>query len=171
MCQVFDTINCWGGEKAKANKWYLFAFVESAGEADSYTGGTDCRFDQPQLPELQEPELQPPPPRALAELIENPDRGPASTKSTLIEPQVFNKPASTRNLTVSFSKTLSLSFGSSRANPRDGPAHPPCMSATRSAESMLFCDIYSLSLLMAKLVAIKSDIMPPVFCIFTCTSR
>jgi hypothetical protein len=120
-------------------------------------------LNQPQLPVLQDPELQPPPPPiGLAELIENPDRGPASTKSTLMEPQVLSKPSSTTNFTELFSKTLSLFFGSSRANPRDGPAHPPCMSATRSAESMLFCDMYSFSLVMAKSVAMKSDMMPPV---------
>ncbi len=35
---------------------------------------------QPQLPELQEPELHPPPePSGLTEVIPKPDRGPAST--------------------------------------------------------------------------------------------
>jgi len=111
----------------------------------------------PQLPELQEPLLHPPLPRGFAEVIPNPDRGPASIYSTLMEPHVSNKPSSTRNFRSLFSKILSLSFGSSRANPREGPAQPPCIKATRRAESILFCSMYSLSLDTAKSVTVKSD--------------
>jgi hypothetical protein len=114
--------------------------------------------DHPQLPVLHEPLLQPPPfPNGLAEVIPNPDRAPASIYSTLMEPQLSKRPFSTRNLRLLFSKTLSLSFGSSRANPREGPDQPPCIRATRSAESMLFCSIYSLSFDTAKSVTLKSD--------------
>jgi hypothetical protein len=69
--------------------------------------------------------------------------------------------SSTRNFRVSFSYTLSLSFGSSRANPKEGPAQPPCIRATRRAESILFCSIYSLSFTTAKSVTLKSDMLPP----------
>ncbi len=117
--------------------------------------------NQPQLPESQEPAQPPPPPIGLVEVIPKPERGPASTKSTLIEPHVVSRLSSTRNLRSLFSYTLSLSFGSSRASPRDGPAQPPCIKATRSAESILFCSIYSFSFSTAKSVTLKSDIMPP----------
>ena len=60
--------------------------------------------DQPQLPELQEPLLQPPPlPIGLAEEMLNPDRGPASMNSTLMEPQVSKSPFSTKNVNLLFS--------------------------------------------------------------------
>jgi hypothetical protein len=114
--------------------------------------------DQPQLPVLQEPLLQPPPlPNGLEEVMPNPERGPASIYSTLMEPQLSKRPFSTRNLTVLFSKILSLSFGSSRANPREGPDQPPCIRATRRAESILFCSMYSLIFVTAKSVTLKSD--------------
>ncbi len=59
---------------------------------------------QPQPPEPQEPELQPPPPlMGLTEVIPKPDLGPASTKSTVIPPQVVIRLPSTRNLRESFS--------------------------------------------------------------------
>ena len=114
--------------------------------------------DQPQLPVLQEPLLQPPPlPTGLADVMPNPDLGPASINSTLMVPHVSNSPFSTRNLRLLFSKILSLSFGSSRANPREGPDQPPCIRATRRAESILFCSMYSLSFDTAKSVTLKSD--------------
>jgi len=114
--------------------------------------------DHPQPPESQEPELQPPPPFiGLVEVIPKPERGPASTKSTVIPPHVVSRLSSTRNFNVSFSKTLSFSFGSSRAKPRDGPAQPPCIRAIRSAESILFCCMYSFSLSTAKSVTLNSD--------------
>jgi len=60
--------------------------------------------DQPQPPDPQDPELQPPPPpMELAEVIPKPERGPASISSTLMEPQVFIKPSSTRNVSSSWS--------------------------------------------------------------------
>ena len=121
--------------------------------------------NHPQLPVLHEPELQPPPPIGLAEVIEKPDLAPASIQSTLIDPHVSKRLSSTRNLRESFSKILSSLFGSSRANPSDGPAQPPCMSATRRAELILFWLIYSFNLVTAKSVALKSDILPPVACI------
>ena len=114
--------------------------------------------NQPQLPVLQEPLLHPPPlPNGLAEVIPNPDRGPASINSTLMEPHVSKSPCSIRNLRLLFSKIWSLSFGSSRANPKEGPDHPPCIRATRRAESILFCSMYSFSFDTAKSVTLKSD--------------
>ncbi len=97
----------------------------------------------PQEPELQEPELHPPPPpTGFVDVMENPERYPASIKSTLIAPQELSRSSSTRKVRLSSSKVLSLSFGSSRANPNDGPAQPPCMRAMRTAESILFCERY-----------------------------
>ncbi len=84
-------------------------------------------------------------------------------KSTVIVPQVVRRLSSTRNFRLSFSYTLSFSFGSSRAKPNEGPAQPPCIRATRRAESILFCSIYSLSFSTAKSVTLKSDMMPPRF--------
>ena len=83
-------------------------------------------------------------------------------KSTVMDPQVVRRLSSTKNFRVSFSYTLSLSFGSSRAKPREGPAQPPCMRATRRAESILFCSMYSLSFTTAKSVTLKSDMLPPI---------
>ena len=98
--------------------------------------------NQPQPLELQEALLQPPPPIGLAELIENPDLIPASIKSTLIDPQVSSRLLSTKNVSPSCSYFASVSFGSSRASPRDGPAQPPDIRDIRSAESILFCSMY-----------------------------
>ena len=56
----------------------------------------DCY--QPQLPELQEPDEHPPPPIGFADDIPKPERGPASTYSTLIEPQVSSRLSSTKNV-------------------------------------------------------------------------
>ena len=117
----------------------------------------DTILDQPQVPEPHDPELHPPPPMGLDEVIPNPERGPASTNSTVMVPQVFINPSSTKNFRASFSYTLSLSFGSSRANPNEGPAQPPCIKAIRRAESILFCSRYSLSLTTAWSVTVKSD--------------
>lgn len=56
------------------------------------------RYQPPQLPVLQEPELQPPPPplTGFSEVIEKPERYPASRKSTLMVPQVLIRPCSTK---------------------------------------------------------------------------
>ncbi len=112
----------------------------------------------PQLPELHDPELQPPPPPSgLTEVMEKPERYPASRKSTLMVPQDSSKPSSTKKLTPPSSNVLSLSFGSSRANPNEGPAQPPCIKAIRRAELILFCSKYSLSFSTAWSVTVKSD--------------
>jgi len=108
--------------------------------------------NQPQPLELQEALLQPPPPIGLAELIENPDLIPASIKSTLIDPQVSNRLLSTRNVNPSCSYFASVSLGSSRASPRDGPAHPPDIRDIRRAESILFCSMYDLRFCVANSV-------------------
>ncbi len=66
--------------------------------------GFELRFvvNQPQVPELQDPELQPPPPpTGLVEVMEKPERYPASRKSTLMAPQEESNPSSTRKLTPS----------------------------------------------------------------------
>ena len=107
----------------------------------------------PQLPELHDPELHPPPPPSgLVEVMEKPERYPASRKSTLITPQDSSKPSSTIKFTPPSSNVLSLSFGSSRANPSEGPAQPPCIKAMRMADSMLFCARYVFKFSTAELV-------------------
>jgi hypothetical protein len=88
----------------------------------------------------------------LAELIENPERMPASMKSIFIDPHVSSRLLSTRNVNPSCSYFASFAFGSSRASPREGPAQPPPMSATRRAESILFCSIYDLRFCVANSV-------------------
>ncbi len=114
------------------------------------------RLGYPQLPEPQEPdEHPPPPPIGLAEVMPKPDRGPASTYSTLIVPQVSIRLSSTRKVRSSWSNTLSFSFGSSRARPSEGPDQPPCIRATRNADSILFWLRYSLSLVTARSVTVK----------------
>ena len=123
--------------------------IDSPDKAKKYprqetAGGMCCKnkINQPQPLELQPALLlQPPPPRGLVELIENPDLIPASMKSTLIDPQVSNKLLSTRNVRPSCSYFASLSFGSSRASPKDGPDQPPDIRAIRRAESILFSSI------------------------------
>jgi hypothetical protein len=112
----------------------------------------DKRTNQPQPLELQPSLLQPPPPRGLSELIEKPDLIPASMKSTLIDPQVSNKLLSTRNIRPSCSYFASVSFGSSRASPKDGPDHPPDIRAIRRAESILFSSMYDLRFCVANSV-------------------
>jgi hypothetical protein len=111
---------------------------------------------QPQDPLPHEPELQlPPPPIGLAAVMENPDRYPASMKSTLTAPHFSKRSSSMRNCSPSSLYTLSLSFGSSRAKPRDGPLQPPCIRAMRTAELILFCSRYVFKLLTA--VAVTSN--------------
>ena len=111
------------------------------------------KINQPQPLELQPALLlQPPPPRGLVELIENPDLIPASIKSILIDPQVSNKLLSTRNVRPSCSYFASDSFGSSRASPKDGPDQPPDIRAIRRAESILFCSMYDLRFCVANSV-------------------
>lgn len=140
------------GELTFELAFFMYVNLNESGDGHTY---------QPQLPVLHDPELQPPPPIGLAEVIPKPERGPASIKSTLIDPHVVRRLFSTKNLSELFSYTLSVSFGSSRANPREGPAQPPCIRATRRAESILFCSIYSLSFCTAKSVTLKSDMLPP----------
>jgi len=55
-----------------------------------------------QVPQLlpHDPQEEPPPSGMLEEMA-NPDRGPASMKSTLMVPQVFSKLDSTRNFKLS----------------------------------------------------------------------
>jgi hypothetical protein len=62
-------------------------------------------YSPPQPPLEQEPELHPPPPSGLADDTENPERIPASIKSTVIEPQVLNNSVSTRNCREFLSNT------------------------------------------------------------------
>ncbi len=58
-----------------------------------------CNQNQPQLlPQEPQEEL---PPRGILEEMAKPERGPASTKSTLIPPQLLNRLDSTRNFKVS----------------------------------------------------------------------
>ena len=98
--------------------------------------------NQPQPSDPQDPDEHPPPPMGLVEEMPKPERGPASMYSTLISPQVSSRLSSTRKVNSFWSYTLSFSFGSSRANPREGPDQLPCIRATRTAESILFCDRY-----------------------------
>ena len=88
----------------------------------------------------------------LAELIEKPERMPASIKSILMDSQVSNRLLSTRNVRPSCSYFASFSLGSSRARPREGPAQPPPIMATRRAESILFCSMYDLRFCVANSV-------------------
>lgn len=88
----------------------------------------------------------------FSELIENPERMPESIKSILIAPQVSSKLLSTRNVKPSCSYFASVSFGSSRASPKEGPDQPPPMSATRRAESILFWSMYDFKFCVANSV-------------------
>jgi hypothetical protein len=115
--------------------------------------GDDLRIisqlhDPPQDPVLQLPPL----PRGLAEVMENPERYPASVKSTLTAPHFSRRLASTKNCRPPSSNTLSPSFDSSRAKPKEGPLQPPCIRAMRTAELILFCSRYAFRLLTAKSV-------------------
>ncbi len=125
--------------------------TQREGGATFYVAPLD--YYQPQ--ELQEPQLLPLL-RGFSEVMPKPERGPSSTKSTVIFPVVSNRVLSTRNFRVSLSKTESLSFGSSRANPKEGPLQPPCIKAMRRAESMLFSARYSFSLVTARSVTCSS---------------
>jgi len=62
-----------------------------------------AKSDQPQPPDPQDPELHPPPPMELVEVIPKPERGPASINSTRMAPQVFISPSSTRKVRSSWS--------------------------------------------------------------------
>jgi len=120
--------------------------------------------DQPQ-PELQEaPLLQPPLLMGFAELIENPDRMPASIKSILIDPQVSSRLLSTRKVRPSCSYFASDSLGSSRASPSEGPDQPPPIMAMRRAESMLFCSMYDLRFCVAN--SVTSNITSTPYLLF-----
>ena len=109
-------------------------------------------LNYPQLEPQEALLLQPPLLMGLAELIENPERMPASIKSIFIDPQVSSKLLSTRKVRPSCSYFASFAFGSSRASPREGPAQPPPIRATRRAESILFCSIYDLRFCVANSV-------------------
>jgi len=102
----------------------------------------------------------------FAELIENPERMPASIKSILIAPQVSSRLLSTRKVRPSCSYVASFSFGSSRARPSDGPAQPPPMIATRRAESMLFCSMYDLRFCVANSVTSNITLLLAYYLIF-----
>ncbi len=142
----------WQKEEGRSGKW-----------RSVLKGRTASRDDQwlPQEPELHEPELQPPPPpRGRVELMLKPERYPASTKSILMLPQESSRLSSTRKVRLSSLKTLSLAFGSSRASPREGPAQPPCIRATRMAESILFCSRYDFKFFAAE--SVTCNIGPPL---------
>jgi hypothetical protein len=109
-------------------------------------------INQPQPLVPHEALLQPPPPMGLLELIENPERIPASTKSIFIDPQVSIRLLSTRKVKPSCSYFVSVSLGSSRASPREGPDQPPDIRAIRRAESILFCSMYDLRFSVAESV-------------------
>ncbi len=126
---------------------------------------------QPQDPP-QEPVLQlPPAPRGLVEVMENPDRYPASMKSTLTAPHFSRRLSSTKNCRPPSSNTLSLSFGSSRAKPREGPLQPPCIKAMRTAELILFCSRYDFRLFTAKSVTSNIQASSKVKCSFRVKER
>lgn len=118
--------------------------------------------DPPQEPVLQLPPL----PKGLVEVMENPDRYPASMKSTLIAPHFSRRLASTKNCKPPSSNTLSLSFDSSRAKPREGPLQPPCIRAMRTAELILFCSRYDFRLFIAKSVTSNINASSKVKCSF-----
>ncbi len=108
---------------------------------------------------LQDPELHPPPLlTGLAAVIEKPERYPDSIKSSLILPQVESRSCSIKKVKSFSSNTLSFSFDSSRARPREGPDHPPCIRAIRTAESILFCDRYVFRLVIAESVTSNMEI-------------
>jgi hypothetical protein len=127
--RVSERCVCKGQKKAPARRQGL-----------EIAAGMKMSVQPPQEPDPQDPELQPPPPTGLVEVMEKPDRYPASIKSTLMAPQEASRSSSTRKVRSSSVKVLSFSFGSSRARPSEGPAQPPCISAMRTAESMLFCE-------------------------------
>jgi hypothetical protein len=127
-------------------------------------------INYPQLDPQEALLLQPPPPMGLAELIENPDRMPASIKSILIDPQVSSRLLSTKNVRPSCSYVASFAFGSSRARPSEGPDQPPPMSAMRRAESMLFCSMYDLRFCVANSVTSNILLLLAYYLIFTSAS-
>lgn len=86
MRQVFDR----KGREKKANSWEELAFlifIKSIfclnlhrSKWDLIGNICDRQLHQPQLPELQEPELHPPPELiGLTDVMPKPERGPAST--------------------------------------------------------------------------------------------
>jgi hypothetical protein len=125
------------------------------------------KLHQPQLEPQEALLLQPPPPTGLAELIENPERIPASIKSTFMDSQVSSRLLSTRNVKPSCSYVASFSFGSSRASLREGPDQPPCIKATRRAESMLFCSMYDLRFCVANSVTSNIRVLLACYLIFS----
>jgi hypothetical protein len=146
----------WQGSRCRA-LYSNRACVAISGKkkAPGAAGGRNSKkyFQQPQdPPEPQELAQEPAPLNGTGEEIEKPERGPASMKSTLISRQLLIRPLSTRNFNPSRSKTSSFSFGSSRAKPKEGPAQPPCMMATRMGESILCCAKYSLRFFCASSV-------------------
>ena len=122
-----------------------------------------CVANQPQFEPQEALLLQPPPPMGFAELIEKPERMPASIKSILIEPHVSSRLLSTRKVNPSCSYFASVSFGSSRARPKDGPLQPPDIRATRRAESILFCSMYDLRFCVANSVTSNITNTPCLF--------
>lgn len=69
-----------------------------------------------------------------------------------MSPHFCIRSLSTTNVTPSWSRVESCVFGSSRANPKEGPDHPPCIRATRMGESILFSVIYDFKELIASSV-------------------
>jgi len=71
-------------------------------------------------------------------LTVNPFPQRESRKSISTSPILFSSSALTTTLKFSLSNTLSSSFGSSRANPKDGPPQPKPAIYTRIAASLCF---------------------------------
>lgn len=165
VCQKIDRVDCapfigWAVAANQVAYWFSEGMAGQKKQGRHLMSLPALKWrseqNQPQLPEPQEPEEQPPPPpTGLAEEMPNPERGPASTYSTLMEPQVSNRVSSTRKVRSLWLYTLSFSFGSSRANPKEGPAQPPCIRATRRADSILFWLRYSLSFDTARSVTVR----------------
>jgi len=88
----------------------------------------------PQVPADPHPEQELPP--ALKSTAHD-RRKPISTKSTFMGLTFSIKSLSTMYWKPSMSKTWSVSFGSSRANAREGPPQPPELRKTRMGEASL----------------------------------
>jgi hypothetical protein len=88
----------------------------------------------PHVPEDPHPEQELPP--ALKSTAHD-KRNPISTKSTLMGLTFSMKSLSTIYWKPSMSNTSSVSFGSSRANAREGPPQPPELRKTRMGEASL----------------------------------
>ena len=92
----------------------------------------------------------------MVDVILKPERYPAERYSILMAPHCCIRSLSTTNVRPSCSRVESVDFGSSRANPSEGPDQPPCMRATRMDESILFSVIYDFKELIA--ISVTSSI-------------